>query len=120
MDVIQKVADRHEPFEVFVRDGDAESVAIRCARGVTGSRTRRPTQRHIQVHRVMNGVSDRRPQHGVRDQQEPHAPPTTSSKLSNTSARGQKNQRGFGVSTRDTILKMSGRPRDKLPLINLR
>jgi hypothetical protein len=26
MDVIQKIADRDEPFEVFIRDGDAEAV----------------------------------------------------------------------------------------------
>ena len=26
MNVIQKVADRHEPFEVFIRDGDTEAV----------------------------------------------------------------------------------------------
>ena len=26
MDVIQKVADRHEPFEVFIRDGNAEAI----------------------------------------------------------------------------------------------
>ena len=26
MDVIQKVADGHEPFEVFIRYGDAEAV----------------------------------------------------------------------------------------------
>ena len=32
-----------------------------------GSHMRRPIQRHIQVHWVVDGISDRRPQHGVRD-----------------------------------------------------
>jgi hypothetical protein len=42
------------------------SSEIGCVRGAAGSHMRGPIQRHIQVHRVVDGIRDRRPQHGVR------------------------------------------------------